>query len=453
MQSEQIPNQPTPTPAAPPSPPPAQELTSRIPRQSDIMRELQAGGDNPLDFILKNTQQSAVVPPPPVLPQFKADSPAPAPAAAAPQPEVQPPKIDPMPSFGDEPKKEEAKPAESEPDEIDQIPEDPERENYIRLRTKAKEAVKTAKELTAKKAELEAELERYKTGEVVPEILQEKENKIAELSKYEKLYNLKSSEEYREKYVKPISANTEKLKQIFKDYGVDDSELDAAISHTLSLDNKAQLNAFLSENFDSVGASEVKEIVQGMKALQAEAKTLEAEPESMLTRLQEESEQIRQAEEARRFSSITETAKTSWVESLLDIRQEGKLTELIRKENDPAFNEKFVDPILTHSAQEYGKLVTALAKGGLKEMPKELAKGLANMVLRATAQGIAFEARDVALNRLEQIESSATRINQLLRPQVGGGVQSSSPPPQQPKELTPQAAAAELVNSILLKKK
>jgi hypothetical protein len=359
-----------------------------------------------------------------------------------------------MPTFGE---KQEAKAQEilleEEKDEIDEISEDPVKENYLKLRTKAKETTKALREITAQKAKADEELEKYRTGEVVPELLLEKENRIAELTKYEKLHNLKASDEYREKFVEPVSRNVEKLKQIFKDYGVPPEELDSAINHTLSIENKADLNAFLSENFDSIGASEAKDVVLNIKTTQNEARAAEQEPNAVLERLQEESRTIREAKDVQRVAKITEVAKDSWVESLLDIRQEGKITELIRKESDPAFNQKFVDPILQHSANEYGRLVTELAKQGLTDMSKDLAKGLANMVLRATAQGVAFEARDAALQQLEEVESSASRVNQLFRPQVGGGVASSRPAPAAQPAMTPQMAADELVNSILLKKR
>lgn len=430
--------------------------TSSAPRAADIIKSLNTSAESPLDFILKNVSDASITVPPPVQNVPRA-APAAVPAptnATAPVPAAPSPGADPMPTFGE---KQEAKAQEilleEEKDEIDEISEDPVKENYLKLRTKAKETTKALREITAQKAKADEELEKYRTGEVVPELLLEKENRIAELTKYEKLHNLKASDEYREKFVEPVSRNVEKLKQIFKDYGVPPEELDSAINHTLSIENKADLNAFLSENFDSIGASEAKDVVLNIKTTQNEARAAEQEPNAVLERLQEESRTIREAKDVQRVAKITEVAKDSWVESLLDIRQEGKITELIRKESDPAFNQKFVDPILQHSANEYGRLVTELAKQGLTDMSKDLAKGLANMVLRATAQGVAFEARDAALQQLEEVESSASRVNQLFRPQVGGGVASSRPAPAAQPAMTPQMAADELVNSILLKKR
>jgi hypothetical protein len=428
-----------------------------MPRASDITKTLNTDAVSPLDFILKNVQSETTTVPNPA-PSIAAPADAPTPKPAEPvsgntAPAAAVSGADPMPTFGE---KQEAKTQEAplaEEDEIDQISEDPIKENYLKLRTKAKEATKTVKELAAQKAEIEERLKKYETGEIVPEILQEKENKIAELSKYEKLHNLKASDEYREKFVEPLNRNIDKLKRIFTDYGVAPEELDAAINHTLSIDNKAQLNAFLSENFpDALGAAEVRDIILDTKTVQQQAKEAEQEPTRVYEQLQQESQMLKQAREQQRMDKITETAKESWVESLLDIRTEGKITELIRKENDPVFNQKFVDPILQHSATEYGRLVTELAKNGLTEMTKDLAKGLAHMVLRATAQGLAFEARDVALQQLEEVQSSATRVNQLFRPQVGGGVPSSRPAPQPAQAMTPKMAAEELVNNILLKR-
>lgn len=403
-------------------------------------------GETPLDFILKNTTPAITVPNPTPVPPVT-------PQPVTPVITPVEPSTDPMPTFGDEKAiTTSVSVAPEEIDDIDEISDDPIKENYLKLKTKAKEARQTLKETLTAKATADAELEKYRTGEIVPELLKKQEQRIEELSKFEKLHNLKASDEYQERFVNPINTNTEKLKQIFTDYNVPEDQLTEAVNHALNAPTTAHLNAFLSENFDLVGAQEVKELINNTKQLQADAKLAEAEPSRTLEHLQQESASIKAIRETQRVNKIQEVAKGSWIETLQNIRSEGKIPELIRKESDPEFNQKFVDPILTHSASEYGRLVTALAKEGLTELPKDLAKGLANMILRATAQGIAFEARDVALERLGEIESSASRVNSLFRPQVGGGVPGNRPQAVPNIDMTPKDAASILVNQVLSKR-
>lgn len=441
MQSDATPNQSI-------QQPPLRAASGHVSLQ-EVMNTLpNVDASNPLDFVLKATSQSVTVPEPkPVETPKPVEEPKPEPKAEAPI-------ADPVPNFDEsvelKPDDKQEEPA-AEEDDIDSIPDDPVKENYLKLKAKAKTAKQEAKELKTKYEEATQELEKYRKGEVVPEVLQNLENRVAELSKWEKLYNLKSSPEYMERFVQPLEDASTRLKTLFKEYGADDQQVQAALNHVLKLENKADLNKFLSANFDALGATEAKELVSTIKQLEANAAEAEKEPMQAIERLQAESAQIKAAQEMQRVEKIKGVAKESWFEALVDIRNEGKITELIRQESNPEFNKKFVDPILTQSANEYGKLITELGKQGVKDLPKNLAKGLAQMVLRATAQAVAFEARDAALEYANSLKSTASRVDQLFRPPVGGGAGRAAPPPA-PKEVTPASAADTLVNSILQKR-
>jgi hypothetical protein len=434
------------------SPSPANQIPSSLTagRVSvhDVMNALpNVAADSPLDFVLKSTNSSVTVPAP------KVETPPAAtvvPVSDTPLPKA----ADPMPVFDDAPVAaavEDAPAVDPDEEEIDNVSDDPVKENYIKLKTKAKEAVKNYKEIKSQYDVTVSELEKYKKGEVVPEVLQSLENKVAELSKWEKLHNLKASDEYRERFVEPLNDNTEKLKNLFKSYGADEEQVEAAVNHALKLDNKADLNRFLAANFDLLGAEEAKTLIASTKQLQEDAKSAELEPAQALDRLLSESAAIKQAQEVQRVEKIKGTSKNAWVEALVDIRNEGKITELIRNEDDPEFNRKFVDPILTKSSQEFGRLIVELAKQGTKELPKELAKGLATMVLRATAQAVAVEARNVAIDHANKLQQASSRVDALFRPPVGGGVPRGNGAPA-PKPASPTDAADKLINSVLSKR-
>jgi hypothetical protein len=251
MQSETTGPLPTQTQAANQSP------SSLIPRSSDILAGLQSG-DNPLDFIQRNLANANVQPaatPAPVAPV------APPPETPAPAAPPAAPAKDPEPSFGFEEKKEEIAPATppETPTDDEEVSEDPIKENYLKLRTRTKEQKETIQQLQAREKELAEKVTRYETGEVVPDILKEKEETISKLSYFEKLHNLKMSKEYTDTYVTPINRLAVKLKETFAEYGLPPENLDAAVNHALNTKNKAQLNEFLSDlGFDSVGADEVK---------------------------------------------------------------------------------------------------------------------------------------------------------------------------------------------------
>jgi hypothetical protein len=361
------------------------------------------------------------------------------------------------PTFFDEaptaPTKEVTPEADSVPLEEDAV-ENPNAEDFKKLRAKLKETKKTAKELEEKYLEAENKVKAY----VPPDVLREKEAKIEELSRYEKLHNLKSSHEYKEKYVEPISKKHDALKTLLKDYGVPEEEVQNVVKHAVNISNTAQLNAFLSDHFaDQLGAKEAKDLISGIRTIEAEARAAEAEPERVLQSLQEEMEsQTRQREAARR-DTVTRTARGSWEEAVLEIQREGAVKELIYRDEDPEFNQNYPEKLLKQAASEYGKLITEMAKDGATPS-KVVAKALARMTLLSQTAGVAIVTRNRAMEEAEAVKTNAIRTNGLFRPPIGGGTGNGAMPTGTARERSAnpekdlRADAAGLLNQVLQKR-
>lgn len=407
----------------------------------------------PIDFIRENLSvpDAQIVTPDTIIKTVK-DAVAP----EKPAPQAAPP-ADPQPTFGfDAPPSTPPKPSEAPIADgagiDDGEPVDPGEENFKRLRQARAAADRARKEAEAKYTEAVQELEKYKTGEVVPEILQQKENEIARLSVYEKLHNLKKLPAYQEKVTKPLNDNLDKLKSYFTDYGKSPEETEESINYALQLNNKAELNRFLGETFDPIGAEEVKRIINEIRQLQSEGRSMEMEPVEAIQALEREHQQIQAAKEVQRKSRIADTAKDSWVKSLFKIREHNTMPELIYKDNDPEHNKKFVTPIVTQASTEYGKIVTMLAEAGLSDLKPELAEALSNMTLLAHASAVAAQTRNLALEHAQELEDGSRRGNMLFRPPVGGGVPSSAAP-ESSKPRTLEQDANALINTVLQKRR
>lgn len=319
-------------------------------------------------------------------------------------------------------------------------------ENFKKLRNIVKEAKQQRAEIEAKLKETEKKLNLYETGEILPEALQEKEQRINELERYEKLLSLKTSPHYQEKYIRPLTQIQDRLGEIAKDYAIPVEVMQQA----LSIENRAELNRFLSSHFDDVGALEVKQLVDQAKALQTEAKQAEAEPQTALQKIMEEAEAARVARRKQDLQVMSQVSKDAWVDSLLEIRNEGDAVELIHKEGDTEYNQTFVDPIIKAAAQEYGKLVTLLAHNGLEKLPKDLAQALARMCQLAHASGVALHTRNEAVRRAEELETNVKRTTNYLRPQIGSANgHGNAPLPKQPA--SPREAAEQLLNKVMSK--
>lgn len=321
----------------------------------------------------------------------------------------------------------------------------PSAENFKNLRN----IVKTVKhQLTEKETELntvKSELEQYKSGEVLPEILQSKEQRISELERYEKIVSLKTSPAYHDKYIRPLSEINDRLSQIAKDYEIPTS----VMSQALSLDNRAELNRFLSSHFDDVGALEVKQLVEKARGIQTEAREAEKEPTSALERIVAEAENARAEKRKKDLQVMSQASKDAWVDSLIKIREEGDAIELIHKPGDSAYNQKFVDPIVRTAAQEYGKLVTMLAEHGLERLPKDLAFALSRMCQLAHASSVAMATRNEALRHSEELSRNVERESRYDRPALGSsGGHAGSPGPMKLPE-SPKQAAEMLLEKVM----
>ena len=323
-------------------------------------------------------------------------------------------------------------------------------ENFKKLRKAYKEHKEKYKEIETKYTTAEARLKDYETGAALPEIVQNLENKVAAATKWEKLHNLKMSEEYQDEYARPLEEARTKLKTIAKDYELPEEVIEEALGYT----NQAQLNGFLSEHFDSVGASEVKQLISQAKDISLRAKQAETEPEAIMQRLKEEHDARKVIENEQRVNKITATAKSSWNEAIEDLQREGKMTEIIHRPDDPEHNEFFVKPILQQAGQEYGKIVTMLTEAGLKELPPKVSKALASMTARALASSVAVASREAAVAELGEMQQVINRITNAKSPNIGSasGRGSGEPAQATPKGYggdTTLSTAANLLASVL----
>lgn len=405
-------------------------------------------GDSPLDFIQKNL--AAMQPPLPetavTLQQVVAnieDKRAEEAKKETEASKVEYPTDAPKPPK-EEPPKEEASPeGETQEDE----PKNTTAENFRNIRKSLNETKSQLKEKENTLTQLQAELESYKKGEALPDVIKEKEDRIAELERYEKLVSLKTTKEYQEKYIQPILSIQNKLTEIAKDYEIPEEIMVQA----MTINNRAELNRFLANHFDELGASEVKQLITQAKTLESEAKEAEKEPQTALEKLVAESKKIQEDKRRQQREALRTKSKDGWVESLLEIKNEGRALELIHREGDDEHNTKYVKPLLDKAAVDYGKLIVKLAENGLEELPPDLSKMMAKMCLLAHASSVSIDSRYAALQHAEELETNTKRTSQYYRPPIGasygGGGVSPSKPPSSPKE-----AADVLLNSVLAKR-
>lgn len=324
------------------------------------------------------------------------------------------------------------------------------KENFKNIRKALSETKAALKEKEKALEETSSKLKAYDTAEELPPSIaaqiRERDEKIAKLSKYESIVALKTSDAYKEKFIKPVESIKQKLTAIGKDYSIPPDIMQKA----LELKNTRALNAFLSDNFDVVGATEVKQLITQAQDLTTKAVEAEKEPVTAMQQIEQETAQVRTMQRAAQIDSIIKQSKNAWVKSLNKISEEGKVLELIPSDTDEEFNERIVNPIRDKAAQEYGKIVKALAERGLTELDDDLGFAISKMVQLAIASSVAIETRTRAQQEAENLKTNTVRTNKFIRPALGGGVNTSPGASTNPK--SPAEAADMALNAVLSRK-
>lgn len=322
----------------------------------------------------------------------------------------------------------------------------PEAVNFKKLRTKFKETARTLKERDTEAQTLKETLKKYETGEANPELVNSLKTKIEELEPYQYLHDLKRSEAYKDKFIAPINNLSEKLKALGKDYEISEE----ALQHATTITNTRDLNQFLLNHFDDVGALEAKQVITQIQSLHTDARNAEEQPRTALERMTQEHQEILQEKDRTRKNNIAESSKTAWQHTINEIRSEGKIKELIPRENDPEFNERYPYAIQKKAAQEYGRIVSELAEAGVKEINPVLNKALAKLTLLSITSGISMARANAAEEELEALYKNTNRENQYARPnfQSTGAARAQA---QGTKPTSPIEAGRSIMNSILAK--
>lgn len=314
-----------------------------------------------------------------------------------------------------------AEPVVEEDTDLEEVPEAPARANFKRLQEVAKTERKARKELEAKIQEATAQLEQYKKGEVIPDIVQAKDQRIAELEPYEAAVNLKLSPQYQKEFVQPAIELRGQLEQIATDYGLPMDVMHQAVQTS----SRKELNQFLAQYFDEVGALEVKEVVSKLQTLGEKALEAEQNPKHSLEALRAQYAEKEQAEALKVATIFESTAKEAWNAALQKTAQEGVYKEFILHPTNTEYNKKVVEPIQHRASIQFGALVKQLRANGLKQLPGELASGLARMVLLSIGGALTLDEKAKAVSRADTIMQNTARTNTYVRPPVGGQIGSS----------------------------
>jgi hypothetical protein len=366
----------------------------------------------------------------------------PAPQAAQPQPQQAAPVLDEkdlsVPSFDETPQTQEAKPNAQEPQTQTPEPEKAEPELFGKEKSVAdlrKVISKTNEELKAKSQELtgyQDKIKKYEAGEVIPEALKPKLDRVTQLEKYEVLHAFKTSEEYDSKFIKPLTGLTEAAKRLADDYRVDPAVIDRALKTT----DKREQDRLLVSHFGDLGALEVKKVIGEMGTLQSQMAQAEAQPFAAFEAAKNEARLLRQKEVEAGIKNIEVKTKNAWINSVQRHSTTGEFPELMLVPGDDSHNQ-IVRPILERSSKELASMMKVLVAHGVKDLPSEIVEILADRFQRSDAYSTVNQQRNELAKHNYELQQQSMGRSGLRRPSLGGsnsgGMPGVSAPTAEPK--------------------
>ncbi len=331
--------------------------------------------------------------------------------------------------FAEEPVEEvAAAPVDEEPDMSD-IPDDPKTENWKKAREALRNERKEKKILAKDVETTKAELERYKKGEVIPEILTAKDIKIQQLEKYETIVNGKLSDEYQTLVVKPLGEKQAALHKLAQDYQVPENIKNQLIQKIVETENEKERNSLITRYFpDAIGATKVEGLVKELHQLGETALEMEKKPAEVMQTLQSQYKEKKNKEAEAVASQFESVTKVAWTKALEKTAGEGLFPELIM---DPSNSEhsKIAEKNQHRAGIQYGALVKKLHENGLRTLPEDLATGMARAIqLSIGSVGIAKQL-DAANKRIAELEGNNGMIAAYFRPGMNSNGSKAPPAP------------------------
>lgn len=295
-------------------------------------------------------------------------------------------------------------------------------DNFKRLRDSYRETKKALKEREKEAENVRQKIQKYESGEELPEAVKDLKAAAERGAFYEKLHSLRTSREYRDKFIIPLEERKAELKTMATAYGIPEN----IILQATKFQNVAELNRFLSSHFDDVGALEAKEVILDIQSIQKDAIAAEREPAQMFEKLQQESATMYAAEAARRRENINTLARSSWGVALDKIRTDGKAEELIYREGDSRHNEEIVKPFLETASKNFATEMKALIAAGVGELPEQVVTAIAHRHLLAVVSSSALITRRTVLDEMGKLNNGIKSLQGYIKPPLGGSTGSST---------------------------
>lgn len=291
-------------------------------------------------------------------------------------------------------------------------------------------SLKTEKErLTAFEQENIELKQQIKGIEELHTQVRQRDERIAELEKYEQMFALYQTPEYKKAYVDSIQTLRGQAETLAKEYGVDVSVVEQAVKIT----NRKELNRLLQQHFgDDIGVSDIRPIITEIQSIQAEREKADANPkqarEELLALVSEHEQTVQQQTQ----EAMKGTVNGAWQATLSMYASPDRGLKPLQQVTGNDEHNRRRDALLNNASRSYGQIVGALVKHGLRKLPGDLAKSLAAHVQLAGVSAALLQENEALSAEAVELRKQLRSMNSYSRPLTNGRSAGHVVDPQKP---------------------
>jgi DNA repair exonuclease SbcCD ATPase subunit len=285
-------------------------------------------------------------------------------------------------------------------------------ENFRNIRNALKASRNRVSELETQLAAKDEELKKLDEVSSLQAELEETKNKLATLQKYEDIIGLYGTEGFKEEYYDKVDKIKEGVLDLAKDYGVDGSVIDQAMTIT----NQRQLNEYLGQYFDVYSVQDIRKSIKEMQDIISKREEAEANPvktrEFLLSNFAKKKDAIeKQSKENIKLASLS-----AWQEISNTYSNPASGIDILQEKNGNKEHNDTRLGILNNSSKEFGKLVAILSENGLTSLPSNVARALASRFQLGETAAFAIVKSEQLQKENDELRAELKKFTNYQRP-------------------------------------
>lgn len=304
---------------------------------------------------------------------------------------------------------------------LDDIKKKPTKEESLSALRKKNEALSAEREAKVSEAEeLRTKIAKYESGETIPEPVRKLQDRVHELEHWEEVHNLKFSRGYKENFIEPLTNLQTEAQNLAAEYDIPAD----VFNQGLALTKEKDLNEFLLDHFDVLGAGKAKDLIQNINGIKGRQREAEAKPGEVLKEFESNYAARQEVELGQKMQAIEKNAVKGWSSGLAKLRAQELFPEL--EITGDLTRDNAANNVMQNASAEFGKAVKIMVMGGATNLPVEFLENMAQYYLLGHTSVSAAKSNEFYYTQNQDLIKTSRAQTPFRRPGVGGVVAKPS---------------------------